>query len=83
MIDLSKFGRWLLLDCYCVYKIFRYKMKPISNSRLLQLNNVSALAFSLKGDYCVVATKKDQTARLFRVTTLANLDSWQLIQDFK
>lgn len=66
----------MFLFAIATYKIFLLKMKPMSNSKLLQTNNVSALAFSIKGDYCVVATKKDHTAHLFRVNTLANIDSW-------
>jgi len=40
------------------------------------------MAFSHNFDFCVIATKKDINAHLFRIGNLANIDSWEKIQKF-
>jgi len=54
-----------------------------SNSHILQTHRVSALAFSPRRDYCAIATKIDHTLRIFRVTTLNNIDSWKPLQEMR
>lgn len=51
-----------------------------SNSRLWQTNCISAVAFSLDGQYCAVATKQDHIVHLYRVGALNQVDSWTLLQ---
>jgi WD40 repeat protein len=54
-----------------------------SNARHFQQNFITALAFSKKADYCVVATKKDHTARIYKVNNLTNINSWTFVQEIK
>ena len=54
-----------------------------SHSRTLQTNCISALAFSPRHDYCAIATKSDHIVRVFKVTQLSSIDSWQLVQEMK
>jgi actin related protein 2/3 complex, subunit 1A/1B len=54
-----------------------------SNSKLWQSSCISALAFSQDAQYCAVATKQDHIVHLYRVTSLAQVDAWVLLQEFK
>ena len=58
-------------------------MKTDSNEKTFQDNGISAVAFAPKLDYCVIATKKDHVARLFKIGKLEDVNSWKLIQEFK
>jgi actin related protein 2/3 complex subunit 1A/1B len=55
----------------------------VSNSSIWQTNCISALSFSPDAQYCALATKQDHVVHLYRVNSLENVDSWQLIQEFK
>lgn len=54
-----------------------------SNSLLWQTNCISALAFSHDVNYCAVATKQDHLVRLYRVTSLTQVDTWVQLQEIK
>lgn len=59
-------------------------MKPsVSNSRFLQENCISAMNFSHNAEYCAIATKKDHTIHVYKISTLNKIDSWTLLQDLK
>ena len=61
----------------------RYHCMKGSNSYIWQKNCISALSFSPDAQYCALATKQDHVVHLYRVNSLDNVDSWQLIQEFK
>ena len=52
----------------------------ISNSKLWQDNLITALGFSVKNNYCAVATKLDHIVRIYAVNNLNSVDSWLLLQ---
>ncbi len=55
----------------------------MSNSKYLQENNVTALAFSKKNQYCAIATKNNHLVNVYKVNTFNNIDSWEILQSFK
>jgi len=57
--------------------------EQVSNARHFQQNYVTALGFSRQADYCVVATKKDHIARIYKVNNLTNINSWTFLQEIK
>jgi hypothetical protein len=50
------------------------------NSKLWQENYITALAFSIKNDFCAVATKLDHVVRIYEVKNLNDVDSWNFVQ---
>ena len=52
----------------------------ISNSKLWQDNLITALGFSAKNNYCAIATKLDHNVRIYAVSNLNNVDSWEFLQ---
>lgn len=41
------------------------------------------MGFSPKADYCAIATKKDHTARIYKVNKLTDINSWTMLQEVK
>lgn len=55
--------------------------QAVSNSKFVQENLLTALAFSQSGDFCCLATKLKLGLRVYRVKDLANFDSWDFLQE--
>lgn len=52
-----------------------------SNSAYLQQNLLSSMAFSHSGEFCCMATKHNVQLLVFKVKDLANIDTWELVQE--
>lgn len=54
-----------------------------SNTLLLEQNLVTALSFSRSDEFCCIATKKDHKLYIFKVKDVSNINSWELLQEFR